>query len=250
MNNLGTIVTTSAAKQIAEQIRQAILDGRVKKNEQLPTEMDLAAQFGVSRPTIREALKRLAAQNLIRSRRGPAGGTFVNNYQIEDAAEGLTTSTMLLLSLGTVEMSEIIAVRRFMETECCRAAVENWSPETLQRLDEALVRQADPALSDEEFCAADVAFHRAIADAGGNAMLRYVMFSVIEGFVPVMNMIVVYVRDRREVIGFHRRMRDALARKAPNKARAALDELLDYLQVKYSEAVEVRAQRQAVPPRG
>ena len=68
------IVTKSAAKQIAEHIRGAILEGRLKGDERLPTEEELAARYGVSRPTVREALKRLAAQNLISSKRGPAGG--------------------------------------------------------------------------------------------------------------------------------------------------------------------------------
>lgn len=69
----GQIVTTSAASQIADQLQQAIMDGRLKVDERLPTEEELAAQFGVSRPTVREALKRLAARHLIRSRRGPTG---------------------------------------------------------------------------------------------------------------------------------------------------------------------------------
>ncbi len=66
------LITASLAKQIAEMIRQSITDGTLKADDQLPTEDALAKQFQVSRPTIREALKRLAAQSLIRSRRGPA----------------------------------------------------------------------------------------------------------------------------------------------------------------------------------
>jgi DNA-binding GntR family transcriptional regulator len=72
------LVTQGLARQISEKIRDAILEGRIQVHERLPTEEELAAKFNVSRPTIREALKRLAAQNLIRSRRGPTGGTFVN----------------------------------------------------------------------------------------------------------------------------------------------------------------------------
>jgi len=71
----GQIVTASLAGQIAEALEQAMLEGRLKIDERLPTEDELAARYGVSRPTVREALKRLAARHLIRSRRGPAGGT-------------------------------------------------------------------------------------------------------------------------------------------------------------------------------
>ena len=71
------IVKASLSKQIAEQLRAAIVDGRFKIGERLPTEDELAQRYGVSRPSVREALKRLAAQNLVRARRGPTGGNFV-----------------------------------------------------------------------------------------------------------------------------------------------------------------------------
>src|SRR5262245_59403337 len=61
-----SVITESAARQIAENIREAIMNGRLKVDERLPTEEELATRFKVSKPTIREALKRLAAQNLIR----------------------------------------------------------------------------------------------------------------------------------------------------------------------------------------
>ena len=61
------LVVASLAQQIADQIREVIMDGTLKAGERLPTDDDLAKQFGVSSPTIREALKRLSARNLIRS---------------------------------------------------------------------------------------------------------------------------------------------------------------------------------------
>jgi GntR family transcriptional repressor for pyruvate dehydrogenase complex len=56
------VSATSLSKQIADQIRQAIMEGSLKANDRLPTEGELSDRFGVSRPTIREALKRLAAR--------------------------------------------------------------------------------------------------------------------------------------------------------------------------------------------
>jgi DNA-binding FadR family transcriptional regulator len=69
----GQIVTASAAIQIADAIEQMIVRGQLRVDDRLPSETELSAQFGVSRPTVREALKRLAARHLVRSRRGPAG---------------------------------------------------------------------------------------------------------------------------------------------------------------------------------
>ena len=62
------------SKQIADAIRSAILQGKLVVDEQLPSEHELAKRYGVSRPTVREALKRLAAQNLVRTRPGSGGG--------------------------------------------------------------------------------------------------------------------------------------------------------------------------------
>ena len=103
------IVTKSAAKQIAEHIRTAILEGRLKGDERLPTEEELAARYGVSRPTVREALKRLAAQNLISSKRGPAGGTFVNSLSLEELADGRWQNV-----IGEVDALDAKKVRRVL----------------------------------------------------------------------------------------------------------------------------------------
>ena len=81
------IVKTSVSRQIADQLRAAIVEGRLKIGERLPTEDELAQRFGVSRPSVREALKRLAAQNLVRARRGPSGGNFVVKPSYAELAE-------------------------------------------------------------------------------------------------------------------------------------------------------------------
>ena len=71
--------------QIAKAIRDAIMSGDLIVDERLPSEAELAEQFAVSRPTVREALKRLGAQSLIRTQRGATGGAFVNRLTFEDA---------------------------------------------------------------------------------------------------------------------------------------------------------------------
>ena len=91
--------TDSLAIQIVESICEAIVESRLEVDERLPTEEELAKRFGVSRPTIREALKRLAAQNLVRSRRGPTGGTFVNRPSLEEHASDLATTTALMVTM-------------------------------------------------------------------------------------------------------------------------------------------------------
>ena len=120
-NNL---VTQSLAKQIAEQIRSAILDGRLQVDQRLPTEEELAAQFSVSRPTIREALKRLAAQNLVRSKRGPSGGTFITRPTESELRTTLANATTLMVTLGEFDIDAITEARREMQKLCLKLAIE------------------------------------------------------------------------------------------------------------------------------
>src|SRR5215471_3927068 len=134
------IVAHGLAVQIASKIREAILEGRFKVDERLPTEEELATRFGVSRPTIREALKRLAAQNLIRSRRCPSGGTFVNQPSSQEARLAVANAASLLVSLGEFSLQEIAEARTELELVCCRLAAERRTPEHLDIMAEEIER--------------------------------------------------------------------------------------------------------------
>ena len=101
--------------QIAEAIRDSIISGAMIVDERLPSESDLAEQFDVSRSTIREALKRLAAQSLIRTQRGAFGGAFVNRLSYDDAREQLITTSTLLLSMNEVSFDTACEARFALE---------------------------------------------------------------------------------------------------------------------------------------
>ena len=230
------VVTTSVAKQIAESLRAAIVDGRLKIDERLPTEDELAQNFGVSRPTIREALKRLAAHNLVRSRRGPSGGNFVNRPNPEDLAQMVSGAAVLMVSLGVVDHEEIMVARLELETVCCRLAAANRTDAHLIKLEEELAYQRQRAISDEDFCASDVRFHRIIVDATGNGPLRFIMFAVVEAMLPITNLMVFRVRQRRAIIGFHAQLLEALRQRQADEAVLTLRELMTYLRGRVAEA--------------
>lgn len=230
------LTTESLPKQIARQIRQAIVDGRLRADDRLPGEEELAERYGVSRPTIREALKRLAAQNLIRSRRGPTGGTFVNRPSHEELRDSLTTAAMLGVGLGELDLGDVAQARRELEMICCRLAAENGDPEQLAIMAEELDNQAHGDLSDEGFCASDVRFHRALADASNNRILQLVMVTVIEALQPVMNMVVFRFRERAVVVDQHHRLLDALQAGDTKTACAVLAEQMDCLDEQFAAA--------------
>ena len=239
-NQLPTVVTASVAKQISEQIREAIVSGRLQVGQRLPTEDELAQTYGVSRPTIREALKRLAAQNLVRSRRGPLGGNFVAEPDPTLFAASLTGTATMLVSLGVFNFTEIVRARLEMEASCCQLAAENWKPQHIQEMEAALTLSRDPTISDEEFCAVDVRFHRAIVDATCNAPLRFVMYAVVEALLPITNLVTFRVRERKAIIGYHERILSGIRRRKPRSAIEALRELIGYLEKLYGQTSAVR----------
>ena len=230
------IVKASISRQIAEQLRTAIVEGQFKIGERLPTEDELAQRYGVSRPSVREALKRLAAQNLVRARRGPTGGNFVVQPSYSELAESLSGAATLLVGMGALDIEEIIEARRTLQGSCVDLAVQNANDKHLEDLETALERQQDPEISDEGFCQADVAFHRALVDATDNGMLRFVMYTVIEALIPVTNMVVTVVRERDDITSLHRRMIDQLRAGDTAALKTSMDELLDYLLQKFEQA--------------
>ena len=245
--NFQPLVAESLAKQIAENIRNSILDGSLKVDDQLPTEEVLAGKFNVSRPTIREALKRLAAQNLIRSRRGPTGGTFVNRPSHEDLRSTLTGSAMLMVSMGEFSLSEIAEARRELELPCCRLAAERREEEHLRSMAEEIARQRDPDTTDADFCASDVRFHRAMVDATGNPVLQFVMFAVIEALQPATNLVIFRFREREKILAQHERIYAAIKARNADVAEEALAEQMNYLCEQYAEAQEWRRVRDEDP---
>ena len=235
--------TKSLARQIADRIRQSIVAGELGADDRLPGEAQLAEQFGVSRPTIREALKRLAAQHLIRSRRGPAGGTFVNRPNQQQLRDALTGAAIVAVSMGEFEAHDVAEARRELELLCCRLAATNRRSSDLAAMTAEIAIQRDPELSDEDFCASDVRFHRALVDATGNKMLQLVMFSVIEALQPVINMVVFRVRERDQIVAYHQRIVDALNAGDADAASIALDEQMHYLEGRIVAAQRARQVR-------
>lgn len=238
---IAPIVQRSLSSQIASQIRQAIMDGSLKADDRLPTEGELAQRYQVSRPTIREALKRLAAQNLIRSQRGPTGGTFINRPSTSDLSDALTSATTLLVGMDAFSMEDINQTRLLLESNCLQLAATQISQTQLEELEQELIKQQDDSLTPQEFCAADVRFHRQIAEASGNPLLSFIMFSVIEALQPISNMVTFRFRERSVIIDQHQRILQALKQHDADQACMVLTEQVSYLAEKSTQAQQWKA---------
>lgn len=230
------LAAKTLSRQIADNIHAAITEGRLKVDERLPTEDELAKRFKVSRPTIREALKLLAARNLVRSRRGPSGGTFVNKPNSEQMRVDLTSAATLLVSMGEFDLSQMNEARHQLELICCRLAAQRRLPEQLAIMAAELEVQRQPDISDEAFCASDVRFHRALVDATRNPVLQFLMAAVIEALQPVANLIAYRFRDKARIVGQHEALLAAIDGGDAEAAAAAMEEQMQYMIAQHESA--------------
>ncbi|WP_245510761.1 FadR/GntR family transcriptional regulator [Antarcticimicrobium sediminis] len=231
------------SSQIAAAIRDAIITGDLIVDDRLPSESDLAERFRVSRPTVREALKRLAAQSLIRTQRGATGGAFVNRLSYEEAHRQQITTSTLLLSMNAIRFDTACEARYALERACTPLSAARRSAEHLAAMRAEIFRQSQPDLNDTGFCASDVAFHRALVDGAGNPVLSYQLAGAVEAMQPLMNMITFTARSREEIVSLHRRIADAIEARDSAAAEAALTDLEAYTQGLARNVMAERAQK-------
>ena len=214
--------------QIAGAIRKAIITGDMNVDERLPSEADLADQFDVSRSTIREALKRLAAQSLIRTQRGAFGGAFVRRLSYEDASKQFITTSTLLVSMNDVSFDTACEARFALEKSCAVLAAKRRGDKHLRGMEREIERQQATNLTDEDFCASDVAFHRTLVESAENPVLSYQLAGAIEAMQPLMNMITFTARSRSEIIAIHSGILAAMSRHEGEEVVELLTQLENY----------------------
>jgi DNA-binding transcriptional regulator YhcF (GntR family) len=136
-----------AFEDIARQIREELLQGRLRPGDRLPAERELAVQFGVSRNTLREALRSLEIAGLITLRKGAAGGAFINDTN----GDTVVTSIKDMFSLGAVTTEQITEARISVESAIIRAACEVHTAADIRKLRENLELAAEATKRNDFF---------------------------------------------------------------------------------------------------
>ena len=223
------IVVESAPKQIARLIKEAILEGRIAADERLPTEDELSRKFGVSRATLREALKRLAAEKLVESRRGAAGGNFVRAPSREDIRTNIAEAITVGVSFNLFSFQDFVGTRQQLVQACCRQAAIMRTEENLEKMREEIASQRSEELTDVDFCASDVRYHCQIAAATGNPLLAASVAGILEGLEPIMNLALFRYRERATIADQHERLLLALEAHDADLAEKIVQEQTEYL---------------------
>jgi GntR family transcriptional regulator, transcriptional repressor for pyruvate dehydrogenase complex len=163
--------------EVARKIRAAILDGTISSGQQLPSERELARQFGVSRASVREGLRHLQAEGFL----AQGGRTSpLQSASSEQAASSFREALTRVVQLQGVSLGDLVELRVAIEGAALIRAAASPISEHIEEAGTALAIMERAETSPEEFRQADVAFHLALVAAGGNKALLLVMGAVKE----------------------------------------------------------------------
>ena len=217
----------TAAETIATQLRTALIEGRIRPGDRLLTEPEMADDFGVSRSTVREAIRILRGQGFVQTIRGAKGGHFMVSPQTDVVAESVGETFGVWFDAGTVSVAEVDEARNIVEAACVRLAAERRTEEDLEALRAVLEEAANDDQPLTAFLDLDVRFHRAIARAARNRLLELPM-AAIHLVRPRTNRLL-RRHDRTAVRSQHARLYDAIVARDPEAAEAAFLEHAEYI---------------------
>jgi GntR family transcriptional regulator, transcriptional repressor for pyruvate dehydrogenase complex len=232
--------------QVVSHIKNLIERGNLRPGDRLPAERDLAAQIGVSRPTVRVGLHALAAMGVVRSRHG--SGTYIPDGPPTLGSEPLS----LLAALHGFTREEMYEARRLLEVGATGLAAERATPDQLATLADE-VSNLFAALDDPlRFLVHDIKFHREVAAASGNPIIAALVEMVSALYYDHRRETAQQASDRdlREAAELHRRIYQAIRAHDMEAARTAMNEHLIRASARQSlESGEVKRVKRRVSAR-
>lgn len=218
-----------ASEQVAFEIRRYLSERDLRPGERLGTEQELAAEFGVSRPTLREGLRLLASSHLIRATQGPGGGIFVASTQSEGMRRNVSESIAVMLETDDVSLIELVEARISLEVPLAGLAAQHATETTAEDLLAAIAEAEGNDPASEVFRIADTRFHRVIATAARNELLRAFTSWTLDVLQPSLIDTIGASIDGDAILEQHRVIQRAIRLRQPAAAQRAMRRHLDYL---------------------
>jgi DNA-binding FadR family transcriptional regulator len=226
---------TKVYEDVARDLRSLILRGELAPGERLPPETDLAEQFGVSRATVREALRLCAGQDLIHTAEGSSGGSFVSRPSGGRVSESLRSGLDLLMEAREVSVDDLLEMRLLLEVPAARLAAERRSSEDVERLAGASpIELVELSATDQFFHNEE--FHSILLEASGNRMLPISARPIFAVLQRNMRRSALDAEFHRAINDHHRGIAAAIAAGEPVAAELAMVEHLEFLRPYYVSA--------------
>ena len=210
-----------------QEIRDMIVHKQYDNERYLPPEGELCEMLGVSRATIREAVRSLEVRGLVQRIHG-------KGIKVVDNAAGTLTQTLSdLLSIGDCTVLNLIEVRNVIERAAARVAAARADVRELAEMDEAVRTLENAAEMDEAYIQADLRFHLAMVKATQNPVLN----AIVQAYTPLLTDTIRAASQGSEVIErryhYHRNILAGIASRNPAEAEAAI--------IRHLEATECNA---------
>ncbi|MGD9941783.1 MAG: FadR/GntR family transcriptional regulator [Burkholderiaceae bacterium] len=226
---------------LAEQLRGKILTGVYPADSPLPAERELVALSGLSRGSVREALRLLEADGLVRTRPGRYGGSVV----CRPTDELLARQVAMFAKGRGVTISSLIAAREALEPMLAQLAAQHRTETDLATLEAISARLDEAALTDnDEFLEQNLRWHYAVAVASHNDLLRAFMASLTELIEEATRVKDVVTDEIRVTVArAHRRVLDAIVAQDADAARRRMQRHVSA----YSQRVDALLQAGSLP---
>ncbi len=221
---------------VQEAIKNYIIKNKLKPGDRLPTEQELTRQLGVSRTSLREALKALQALGILDIK--PGEGTIVRAFNFDAILKSLLYS----LCFESTELLEILRVREALELYFIDWVVEKIDEEGLQKLQYILSRMEEKARRGQLFDEEDAAFHRALFAPVGNSLL----LRLFDIFWEVLHRLREPIEVERDPFGSFKRHQEvfrAVKERDSKRAKSALAEHFASIRERVEKAVNQRKYR-------
>ena len=163
-----------AYEDIVQQIRTLIEEGKLKRNDHLPSERDLSETFRVSRTTVREAIRTLESMKLLQSRQGD--GTYV----LASSEESLIHPLAVALFNEKDDIRDIFYIRKIIEPHVAEMAAENATPQEIEEMERILKQQEESIGHGENIIETDSAFHKLMVRATTNRVMERLIAALID----------------------------------------------------------------------
>ncbi len=215
--------------------KRLISEGSLMPGSRLPAERELAEMFGVSRSSLRQALKVLELMGVISQRVGD--GTYLNNAASSVLAEPME----FLILLDGISFHELMEARLIVEPELAARAAARATPEDIVELQEAMAAMEASGGDHDRFVASDLLFHQTIFRVAGNRVCS-LMFTVVHGSLEKLIHLTSQLVEPGHTLQLHRRVFAAIRRHDQDEARRRMTEHLEDARDLLKRTAELQAQ--------
>jgi GntR family transcriptional repressor for pyruvate dehydrogenase complex len=211
--------------RVKELLKDAIFKGDLKQGEKLPPESQIASDLGVSKVTVREALREIESEGLIEKRRGTHGGSFVSEPGYGRINEFLKNSYLV----GGFSPHELTEFRRILEPAIADLASERRTEEDLIALKENIEACERSLKAGRIDHAQGIRFHCIMADACGNRLISAVMGALASVFEEILSRVPMSVEDAMIDLDYSKKFYTCLVEGKGREARRLMEAHFDIL---------------------